>query len=178
MKYIMLMLLAVSFSFGAKAQEVHNFHTIMECTSINEENLQIICQQSRVSAASDGKVVGKEELNYKQTAYWKKYKRLKKYAWATFGIGVCGTIAGWIGEAGNTAHTNSHWKDDGKAWDVVLVAGIGLTVSSIPLFVFSHKNKRKAKETVEFSFRSSNIHLMLPNGMKQTQHALGVCMNF
>lgn len=78
-----------------------------------------------------------------------------------------------------TMHTlNSNWKNDGKAWDVVLGIGLGLTVSSIPLFVLSHKNKKKAKESVEFSLKSSNIDLAMPNGMKQTQHAVGVCMNF
>ena len=93
-------------------------------------------------------------------------------------MGVCGTIVGWIGEVGNNVYTNSNWKNDGKAWDVVLGIGLGLTVSSIPLFVLSHKNKKKAKESVEFSLKSSNIDLAMPNGMKQTQHAVGVCMNF
>lgn len=115
---------------------------------------------------------------YKQSVYWKEHKKLRKYAFSVLGIGVCGTIAGWIGEIGNTAHTNSNWKEDGKAWDVVLGVGIGLTVSSIPLFVISHKNKKKAKESVEFSLKKANIHLDLPNGMKQKQHAVGVCINF
>lgn len=115
---------------------------------------------------------------YEQTIYWKKHRKFKKYAFSTLGLGVCGTIVGWIGEVGNNAHTNSNWKNDGKAWDVVLGIGIGLTVSSIPLFVISHKNKKKAKESVEFSLKSSNIHLALPNGMKQTRHAVGVCINF
>ena len=142
------------------------------------ESLQAKFQQSYKPTASDGVVTGKGILDYKQTAYWKKHKWLRKYAWAALGLGVCGTVVGWIGEAGNTAHTNSNWKEDGKVWDVVLVAGIGLTASSIPLFVFSHKNKRKAKETVEFSFRSSNIHWVSPNGMKQAQRVLGLCISF
>ena len=115
---------------------------------------------------------------YKQTIYWKKHKKLKRYAYSVLGLGVCSTIVGWIGAVGNNAHTNKNWKEDGKAWDVVLVVGVGLTVSSIPLFVFSHKNKKKAKESVELSLTSSNIHLDLPNGMKQAQHAVGVCINF
>lgn len=124
----------------------------------------------------------REQMNlqkgYEQTVYWKRHKRLKKYAFSTLGLGICGTIVGWIGEVGNNAYTNSNWKNDGKAWDVVLGIGMGLTVSSIPLFVLSHKNKKRAKEVVEFSLKSSNIQMALPNGMRQTQHAVGVCMNF
>lgn len=178
MKYVIQMLLFVFLSFGAQAQEMHNAYAVMECASGRGESLQTRFQQSYEPAASDGVVTGKGILDYKQTVYWKKHRRLRKYAWAALGLGVCGTVVGWIGEAGNTAHTNSNWKEDGKVWDVVLVAGIGLTASSIPLFVFSHKNKRKARETVEFSFRSSNIHWVSPNGTKQAQRALGLCISF
>lgn len=115
---------------------------------------------------------------YEQTIYWKKYKKLKIYAFTTVGLGLCGTIVGLIGAVGNNAYTNSNWKDDGRAWDAVLGISIGLTISSIPLFVISHKNKKKAKESVEFSLRGSNVYLDLPNGMKQTRHAVGVCVNF
>lgn len=115
---------------------------------------------------------------YKQSVYWEKHKKLRKYAFSVLGIGVCGIIAGWIGELSNTAYTNSNWKEDGKAWDVVLGVGIGLTVSSIPLFVISHKNKKKAKETVEFSLSNSYIHIALPNGMKQTKNGIGIRINF
>lgn len=118
------------------------------------------------------------QKGYEQSIHWKKHKKLKKYAFSTLGLGICSTIVGWIGEIGNNAHTNSNWKNDGKAWDVVLGIGIGLTVSSIPLFVISHKSKKKAKESVEFSLKSSNVHLDLPGGMKQTQPAVGICVNF
>ena len=87
---------------------------------------------------------------YEQTIYWKKYKKLKIYAFTTVGLGLCGTIVGLIGDVGNNAYTNINWKDDGKAWDVVLGIGIGLTVSSIPLFVISHKNKKRLRKALSF----------------------------
>ena len=121
---------------------------------------------------------GNTPQGYKQTIYWKKHKKLKRYAYSTLGLCICSTIVGWIGEIGNHADTNSNWKEDGKAWDIVLAAGIGLTISSIPLFVVSHKNKKKAKESMNVSLKSSTIYLDLPHGMKQTQHAVGICINF
>lgn len=95
---------------------------------------------------SYGMATRKEKPAYEQTVYWEKHKKLKKYAFSTLGLGVCGTIVGWIGGAGNNAHTNSNWKNDGKAWDVVLGIGIGLTISSIPLFAISHKNKKRLRK--------------------------------
>ena len=162
MRYIVFFLLLI-FTISAKAQRYESCSTTCSSTS---------------------SFMGKDmiEMNqkewYKQSVYWKKHKKLRKYAFSVLGIGVCGTIAGWIGELSNTAYTNSNWKEDGKAWDVVLGVGIGLTVSSIPLFVISHKNKKKAKETVEFSLSNSYIHIALPNGMKQTKNGVGIRMNF
>lgn len=141
------------------------------------ESYSVTCLSTALPIYQEqGKINTQKE--FEQTVYWEKHMKLKKYAFGTLGLGVCGTIVGWIGEVGNNAYTNSNWKNDGKAWDVVLGIGLGLTVSSIPLFVLSHKNKKKAKESVEFSLKSSNIDLAMPNGMKQTQHAVGVCMNF
>ena len=141
------------------------------------ESYSVTCLSTALPIYQErGKINTQKE--FEQTIYWKKHMKLKKYAFGTLGLGVCGTIVGWIGEVGNNAHTNSNWKNDGKAWDVVLGIGLGLTVSSIPLFVLSHKNKKKAKESVEFSLKSSNIDLAMPNGMKHTQHVVGDCMNF
>ncbi len=120
----------------------------------------------------------KPQEGYKQTAYWKKHKRLKVYAFSALGLGIGGTLVGWVGSVGNNAYTNSNWREDGKVWNYVFAAGLCLTVSSIPLFIISHKNKKKAKNSIEFSLNSSTIHVTLPNGMGQTQPALGVCINF
>lgn len=141
------------------------------------ESYSAICSPSSLPIYKEvGKV--NTQNGYKQSIHWKKHKKLKKYAFGTLGLGICSTAVGWIGMIGNNAYTNSNWKNDGKAWDVVFGIGIGLTVSSIPLFVISHKSKKKAKESVEFSLKSSCVHLDLPGGMKQTQPAVGICVNF
>ncbi len=141
------------------------------------ESYSETCLSSSLSMYKDVTKINSQK-GYEKTIYWKRHKKLKTYAFTTLGLGLCGTIIGFIGDVGNNAYTNSNWKNDGKAWDVVLGVSIGLTVSSIPLFVISHKNKKKAKESVEFSLRGSTVYLDLPNGMKQTRHAVGVCVNF
>lgn len=118
------------------------------------------------------------QKEYKQTVYWKKHKKLKRYAFGALGLGVCGTIVGWYGMIANSAYVNSDWENDGKVWGYVFVTGVGLTASSIPLFVVSYVNKKRAKKSVEYSLKSSNIHLISPNGRWQTQPAVGFCINF
>ena len=156
MRYIVFFLLLIC-TISAKAQRYESCSTTCSSTS---------------SFMGKDMIEMNQQEWYKQSVYWKKHKKLRKYAFSVLGIGFCGTIAGWIGELSNTAHTNSNWKEDGKAWDVVLGVGIGLTVSSIPLFVISHRNKKKTKETVEFSLSNSY------NGMKQTENSVVIRINF
>lgn len=153
----------------------------MTCTLLANaqgyESYSVTCLSTPLPIYKEMEKVNPQK-EYKQTVYWKRHKKLKTYAFSTLGLGICGTFIGWIGAIGNNAYTNSDWKEDKKVWEAVFGIGLGLTISSIPLFVISHKNKKKAKETVELSLNSSNIDLVLPNGMKQTQYAVGVCINF
>lgn len=116
-------------------------------------------------------------FDYKQTLEWKRHKIFKTCAFCSLGLGIGGMLVGVYGGLLN-AYTTSDWEKKAKPWNIVCGVGAGLTVSSIPLFVLSYMNKRKAKESMRFSFVSSNIHLDLPNGMKQTQHAVGVVISF
>uniref|UniRef100_UPI003FF0F2AC hypothetical protein n=1 Tax=Prevotella sp. TaxID=59823 RepID=UPI003FF0F2AC len=117
-----------------------------------------------------------KQKEYKKTIYWKRHKRFKIYAISALGLGVCSTFVGEVMMIGYYFNTDK--KDAANFWGAVGLTGLGLTASSIPLFIISHTNKRKAKKSVEFSLNTSNIHLTLPNGMKQTQPAVGICMNF
>jgi hypothetical protein len=117
-------------------------------------------------------------VGYKQTVYWKRHKKFKAYAYGTLGLGICSMTVGWLGKAGNSAITNSNWKEEGKVWDVVLVAGTGLMISSIPLFILSHKNKVKAKEGLTVSLVTDNINLDLQNGTKHSRQTIGVNVSF
>lgn len=191
MKYIFLFLLA--FSVKVKAEEMKEPDTIKATSSCllykdegnawnvyekHEESYFTTCLSVTPSIYCEMGNGMNQEKAYKQTIYWKKHKKLKRYALGVLGLGICGTIAGWIGEAGNSAYTNSGWKDDGKAWDAVLGIGLGLTVSSIPLFIISHKNKIKAKNAIEISLNGSMIHERAANGAVVIQPAVAFCVNF
>lgn len=82
--------------------------------------------------------------SYKNNAYWKRHKRQKRFAWAALGVGVCGTAVGLVASMGTTV--NGHKE---AVWDVVSVSGICLTISSIPLFACSRRNKKSEAYRLE-----------------------------
>ena len=110
-------------------------------------------------------------FGYKQTREWKKFKRLRAYGWTALGVGrvmVCmGTIICSVG----TGLTGN----DVGAMIVFPCTGAALVATSIPMLTIAYKNRRKAKS---FSFTTSSLSVDLPNGEKQTQPALGLCLNF
>lgn len=91
--------------------------------------------------------IAKDKMNsqdkYKQTRYWKKHKRLKACGWTTLGIGVPTMVVGFVGAVVSSYESGG----DGEGFGIILGAGAGLTVSSIPLFVFAVKNRQKAIAT-------------------------------
>lgn len=91
--------------------------------------------------------IAKDKMNsqdkYKQTRYWKKHKRLKACGWTTLGIGVPTMVVGFVGAVVSGYESGG----DGEGFGIILGAGAGLTVSSIPLFVFAVKNRQKAIAT-------------------------------
>ena len=127
-----------------------------------DERATIICRDS---------LHGSLSLDYKQTKEWKKFKRLRAYGWTALGVGsvmVCmGTIICSVG----TGLTGN----DVGAMIVFPCTGAALVATSIPMLTIAYKNRRKAKS---FSFTTSSLSVDLPNGEKQTQPALGLCLNF
>ena len=111
--------------------------------------------------------------NMKYEKYWRKYKILKATGWTAFSLGAAGTIVCVIGKNTDKLLNWSH--DNNKGWN----AGIGISAcvlaSSVPMLFFAYKNKRKAKN---LSFTASSLSVDLPNGNRQTQPALGLCLNF
>ena len=115
------------------------------------------------------KKLQKGEL-YKNNACWKRYKRQKRFAWAALGAGVCGTAVGLVASMGTTVKGHKE-----AVWDVVGVSGVCLTLSSIPLFASSRRNKKKAKH---ISLRASSIRPAVSGGDIKSTPVLGLCVNF
>lgn len=104
---------------------------------------------------------------------WKKHRLFRIGACTALGIGLAGMATGLMGGAFDDSHVRNT-----QPWRVVFYTSASVTAASIPLFVFANINKKQAKQAIEFSLNSSSIRMALPNGMIQTQPALGFCINF
>lgn len=104
---------------------------------------------------------------------WRKHRLFRIGACTALGIGLAGMATGLMGGA----FDDSLYKNT-QSWKAVFYTSVGITVASIPLFVLANINKKRAKQAIEFSLSSSNIQMALPNGMLQTQPALGFCIHF
>lgn len=137
----------------------------------NTDSLSIDCIQANmaISSATNNRIDSRE--NYKNTVYWKKHKVLKGCAWTALGIGVCGTVVGFIGEFGSDINGNS----EEALWDGIFIGSLCLTASSIPLFIYSHKNKKKA---IRAYVLVDNIRVTLPSEMKRSRPAFGFRIYF
>lgn len=104
---------------------------------------------------------------------WRKHRQFRIGACTALGIGLAGMATGLMGGA----FDDSLYKNT-QSWKAVFYTSVGVTAASIPLFVFANINKKQAKQAIEFSLSSSNIQMALPNGMLQTQPALGFAFIF
>ncbi|MDR0938169.1 MAG: hypothetical protein LBN29_02270 [Mediterranea sp.] len=113
--------------------------------------------------------------NYKSTKYWKRHRILKGCAWTTLSVGGGGMLVGLFGDIVNELDTDSDSKGDKALWKGVFYSGLCLAVSSIPLFVFSHKNKKKALSVV---VSGQALSSPFPNGTAERRPALSVAIRF
>lgn len=114
-----------------------------------------------------------EQKLYKHTYLWKKHKTQNVIGGVCLGAGVA-TASFWVALK---AITNGYSGSKGLTPidKGLLATSIGLSVASIPLFVFAHKNKKKA---MSLSINSKNIYMPLPNGTIQRQPSLAFSINF
>lgn len=115
-----------------------------------------------------------ERFSFRQTPEWKRHKVLKACGWSTLGVGSAMMIVGFCGDV------ISNWEgpEHHSGFKIAGYVGVGVTASSIPLFVFSHKNKKKAKQTGSLSLNYSNIVTPRTNGARKNQPALAVNIYF
>ena len=97
-------------------------------------NMDSLSMKNYISSSTTTTYVAKNKMvsqdKYKQTRYWKKHKRLKACGWTTLGIGVPTMVVGFVGAVVSGYESGG----DGEGFGIVICAGAGLTVSSIPLF--------------------------------------------
>ena len=117
------------------------------------------------SSTTTATYVAKDKMDsqdkYKQTRYWKKHKRLKACGWTTLGIGVPTMVVGFVGAVASGYESGG----DGEGFGIVICAGAGLTVSSIPLFVFAE------------SYCNCTWHRTRPTIMEKAQTVQNWCMH-
>lgn len=68
-----------------------------------------------------------------------------------------------------------HDKSGFEAFDIIPYAGVTLIAASIPTLVIAYKHKRKAKN---ISLTASSLWTDLPNGSRQRQPTIGLCLYF
>lgn len=99
--------------------------------------------------------------NSNNNKYWRKYKILKTTSWTAFSLGAAGTIVCVIGK--NTDKLLNWNHDNNKGWNTGIGISACMLASSIPMLVFTYKNKQKAKSLL---FTASNLSVDLPNGSR------------
>lgn len=92
-------------------------------------------------------VTPKQDLNWKESDYYKKSKNQKTAAWILLGSGVAMFTGGLIAHYNYVNDENDPFAGLTSTTTGEVVAGIGILVASgsIPLFIASSKNKKKAK---------------------------------
>lgn len=82
-----------------------------------------------------------KRLSYKLTPEWKKHKKYQAWGWTTFGVGSAMVISGFMGYAiDNMEGPTTRYR-----FMILGFTGVAVTAASVPLFIFSVKNKKKAK---------------------------------
>lgn len=109
---------------------------------------------------------------YKEPDYWKRHKVLKACAWTSVSAGavliygglVWGLASGYVDDI-----------KEGKGWAIMMGTGAGLAAASIPLFVYSRKNRKKA---LRLSTGVGSVQKPLPCGSISLLPAIGISLHF
>jgi len=113
----------------------------------------ILTMSLAFTATSFGQqITPKQDLNWKESDYYKKSKNQKTVAWILLGSGVALVTGGLIAHYNYINNQDDPFAELTETTTGEVVAGIGLLVAggSIPLFIASSKNKKKAKATSVF----------------------------
>lgn len=109
---------------------------------------------------------------YKKSAYWRKYKIEKAAAWTVLSVGTAGAACSFFCTTANALLWN---KEAAGAWLAVFYTSVGLQLSSIPLFIFAHKNKKMALRP---NLTLNTINTISLDCKTMAQPALSLQINF
>mgnify|MGYP005917066535 CR=1 FL=1 len=134
-----------------------------------------ICIYGQKQPVYTGMEIGANARNipsYKLTPEWKKHKKYQAWGWTTFGVGSAMMIVGFMG------NVIDNWEQPSPRYRFMVLGftGVAVTAASVPLFVFSIKNKKKAR-----SLRLGSGYLPCPlqNGSGiQSRPALSMGIDF
>lgn len=104
---------------------------------------------------------------------WRKHRQFRIGACTALGIGLAGMATGLMGGAFDDPLYKKH-----PAMESCILYRCKCNSYQYSAFRFANINKKRAKQAIEFSLSSSNIQMTLPNGMIQTQPALGFALIF
>jgi hypothetical protein len=110
------------------------------------------------------------DTTFTKEYYWEKSKNQKTAAWVMLGGGVGLSIVGIIGLSANyNLFVESTAAD---TYATLTLIGTGLSLGSIPLFIASGRNARKA---IKLSYKTQPVFLPQQNGsFRKTQAAISV----
>ena len=103
---------------------------------------EIIVEVGPSNVDSDVKLMV-ADFDYKKTKEWTAYKALRAVGWSAFGVGIPLALAG----TGLGIATGGSWNDETAAIKPIkmVIAGLSLLGSSIPILICAYYFKDKAK---------------------------------
>lgn len=113
--------------------------------------------------------------DYKQTKYWEKRRKLLIGGGFCVGVGVVGAAVGAIAIGLSDIYADG---DKGGAAAAFFAPASALVAGGVTMFVFAHRNKRRAKRAVGLSLNVSPVEVRRPDGARSQQPALGICIRF
>lgn len=117
----------------------------------------------------------KDSITPKQT-YLQKSRNQRTAGWIMLGGGVAMTIAGGVIFSNNFELFSSKNDDKAAAGGIMMLAGIGCSLGSIPLFISAAHNARKA---ADISFKPQQLLVPQQNNITTVaQPAVSVTIHF
>lgn len=140
-----------------------------------EPELSIIIDKDGILQNDEVNVnMSSAKFNFKDTKEWRKYKTLRAIGWSFLGVGLPSFLVGPCLMAAGSFDGNSAALGSGYA---LFLAGIAMTISSVPILICAYHNRNKAKR-MNIDLGVSSIDTNLPFSKVLTTPSLAVTLNF